>query len=222
MCGRFTLTVSASVLADLFNLEDPPDFRPRYNVAPTQSHPIVRTGEGGSREWAAMRWGLVPHWAKDAKIGARMINARSETAAEKPSFRTALSRRRCLVPADGFFEWKTEASGKQPFHIRFTDRRPFALAGLWERWRRVEGEALETFTILTTRPNDVAARLHDRMPVILAAESWPAWLQASPLSSEQKEQLFLPFPDQDMEAVPVSRRVNSPRNDDPACLDPPA
>ena len=220
MCGRFTLTVSALVLANLFDLDEPPGFTPRFNIAPTQVHPIVRSGEGGRRQWAAMRWGLVPHWAKETKIGARMINARSETAAEKPSFRTPLQRQRCLVPADGFYEWQKTDSGKQPHHIRFADRRPFAFAGLWERWTRGEGEPLETFTILTTGPNEIAARVHDRMPVILAPEAWTAWLDPSPVTEEDRRELFQPFPAQEMEAVPVSRRVNSPGFDDLACLEP--
>ncbi len=221
MCGRFTFTVSAAILADLFDLEEPPDFKPRYNIAPTQTHPIVRSGDGDRREWAQMRWGLIPHWAKDMNIGARMINARSETAAQKPSFRTPLDRRRCLVPTDGFYEWQKTEFGKQPFHIRFTDRRPFAFAGLWERWSRGEGDPLETFTILTTSPNEVAAQVHDRMPVIIARQHWPAWLQSQPMTPEKLEGLFSPCPEGEMEAVPVSRRVNSPHNDDPECLAPP-
>ena len=221
MCGRFTLTVSAAVLADLFDLEEPPNFRPRFNIAPTQVLPVVRGVARDRREWTPMRWGLVPHWAKNESIGSRMVNARSETAADKPSFRTPLDRRRCLVPADGFYEWLSTDTGKQPYHLRFLDRRPFAFAGLWERWDRGDGGPLETFTILTTRPNRVAARIHDRMPVILAPRHWPTWLRRQPLSAEDRETLLAPFPDQDMEAVPVSRRVNSPRNDDRECLDPP-
>jgi putative SOS response-associated peptidase YedK len=221
MCGRFTITVSASILADLFALDEPPGFVARFNVAPTQMVPIVRTGASGSREWAVMRWGLVPRWAKDMSIGSRMINARSETVADKPSFRSAFAHRRCLVPTDGFYEWRKTGSGKQPHHIRFRDRRPFALAGLWERWSRGEGEPVESFTILTTRPNDVAAAIHDRMPVILEPDAWDRWLDPGRLSEQDRQALLEPFRGEDMEASPVSRRVNSPHNDDPACLDPP-
>ncbi|MEN8163871.1 MAG: SOS response-associated peptidase, partial [Acidobacteriota bacterium] len=220
MCGRFTMTVSASVLAGLFDMDEPTGHRPRFNIAPTQVVPIVRSDGDGNREWAPCRWGLIPPWAKDLKIGARMINARSETAAEKPSFKRALADRRCLVPADGFYEWAKTADGKQPFHIRFSDHRPFAFGGIWERWQQGPGEAVDSFTILTTSPNPVAAPIHDRMPVILAPEFWEEWLAASPLSPVRRETLFTPSPPDEMEAIPVSKRVNSPSNDDPDCLEP--
>lgn len=215
------MTVSASVLAGLFDMDEPPDFRPRFNVAPTQVVPVVRTTALGDREWAPCRWGLIPSWAKDLSIGARMINARSETAADKPSFRKALASRRCLVPTDGFFEWVKTVEGKQPYHIRFIDRRPFALGGLWERWHQPSGEALDSFTILTTTPNSVAAPIHARMPVILASETWDEWLGETPLSPDRRETLFSPHSADGMEAVSVSKRVNSPANDDPGCLESP-
>ncbi len=214
------MTVSASVLADLFNMDEPPTHRPRFNIAPTQVVPIVRTGNDDRREWAPCRWGLVPSWSKDLKIGARMINARSETAAEKPSFRKALAARRCLVPADGFFEWAKTSDGKQPFHIRFSDRRPFAFAGLWERWHQSSEESIDSFTILTTSPNSVTAPIHDRMPVILAPGTWKEWLAAAPLSPSRCEILFTPHSAKNMEAIPISKRVSSPANDDPGCLEP--
>ncbi len=213
------MTVSASVLAGLFDIDEPPDSRPRFNIAPTQVIPVVRAGDDGRREWAPCRWGLVPWWAKDLKIGARMINARSETAAEKPSFKKALAARRCLVPADGFFEWAKTSEGKQPFHIRFSDRRAFAFAGLWERWGPSPDETVETFTILTTSANSVTAPIHDRMPVILGPETWEEWLGATPLPPARREVLFTAFPPEEMEAVEVSKRVNSPANDDAGCLD---
>ncbi len=214
------MTVSASVMAHLFDMDEPPNYRPRFNIAPTQVIPLVRAGGGGRREWAPCRWGLIPSWAKDLKIGARMINARSETASEKPSFKRALLSRRCLIPADGFFEWAKTPDGKQPFHIRFSDRRAFALAGLWERWHPSPDEIIDSFTILTTSPNSVTEEIHDRMPVILAPETWQEWLAPSPLSPARRETLFAPYSPDEMEAVAVSKRVNSPANDDVGCLEP--
>ena len=213
------MTVSASVLAGLFDMDAPPDYRPRFNITPTQVIPVVRADIHGIREWAPCRWGLIPSWAKDLKIGARMINARSETAAEKPSFKNALAHRRCLVPADGFFEWAKTSDGKQPYHIRFSDRRAFAFGGLWERWSQSPGEIVESFTILTTSPNPVTAPIHDRMPVILGPDSWEEWLGASPLPRGRQEVLFGPYSSDEMEAIGVSKRVNSPANDDGRCLE---
>jgi len=221
MCGRFTLTVSASVLADLFQLGAPPCTVPRFNIAPTQTHPIVlRSGNGEERRWLAARWGLVPHWAKDLSIGARLINARSETALTKPSFRQAVKSRRCLVPADGFFEWKATSSGKQPFHIRYRDRRAFAFAGLWESWQSPETEVVHSFTILTGEPNEVASTIHRRMPCILDPCVWHEWLSATILPAARFADLTSPVSGADMEAVAVNRRVNSPAHDDPTCLEP--
>lgn len=215
------MTVSASVLADLFEMPLPTGFSPRFNVAPTQIVPVVRSDDRGERQWAPCRWGLIPSWAKDISIGDRMINARSETAAEKPSFRKALSTRRCLVPSDGFFEWAKTPDGKQPYHIRFIDRRAFALAGLWERWQQSPAETVDSFTILTTEPNSIAEPIHNRMPVILAPHAWADWLGPRSLTPERREELFTPHPADHMEAVPVSKRVNSPANDDARCLETP-
>lgn len=220
MCGRYTLTVDASVLGDLFDLEPLTDLEPRYNIAPTQRLPIVRGDRDGERRWSTARWGLIPAWAKDDKIGNRLINARSETAADKPSFRSAFKHRRCLVPADGFFEWVKVPGGKQPHHIRFADRRPFAFAGLWEVWRPEEGDPVESYTILTTSPNRLVGGLHDRMPVILPPARFADWLAHGPLTPDAAEALLVPHPADGMEAVPVTTRVNSPRNDDPECLAP--
>lgn len=220
MCGRYTLTVDASVLATLFDLEPLFEIEPRYNVAPSQPVPIVRTGPEGKREWATVRWGLIPSWAKDAKIGNRLINARAETAADKPSFRSAYKHRRCLVPADGFYEWVKTDGGKRPHHIRFADRRPFAFAGLWERWTPADGDSVESCTILTTRPNSLVSDLHDRMPVILDPERFGGWIGKGPLSPDAAEAVLIPHPADGMEAVPVSSRVNSPKNDGPECLEP--
>ena len=218
MCGRFALIIDASVLADVFEVEPPSGLTPRFNIAPTQRVPVVRHDTHGSRECAMLKWGLVPSWAKDEKIGARMINARSETAAEKPSFRSAVKSRRCLVPASGFYEWVRSPGGKQPHFIHFADARPFAFAGLWERWSKGESGPLETFTILTTRPNDLIADLHDRMPVILPPQAYSEWLDPNVLAPERLQQLSAPHSAEGMEAYPVATHVNRPANDDPECI----
>jgi len=220
MCGRYTLTVDASVLAQLFELEPLTELGPRYNIAPTQIVPIVRSGTSSDREWASARWGLIPSWAKDAKMGSRLINARAETAAEKPSFRSAFKHRRCLLPADGFFEWVETPDGKQPHHIRFSDRRPFAFAGLWESWSPPEGDRIESCTILTIRPNEFISGLHDRMPVIMPPERFADWIGGGPLGPDAAEALLLPYPAEGMEAIAVSSMVNRPINDDPKCVEP--
>jgi len=218
MCGRFALIVDASVLADVFDVDPPRELEPRFNIAPTQTVPIVRAGKETPRECALVRWGLVPSWAKDEKIGPRMINARGETVAEKPSFRSAVKSRRCLVPADGFYEWVRTAEGKQPHFIHFSDGRPFAFAGLWERWHKGEGEPLDTCTIITTTPNDLIADLHDRMPVILPPDQFSEWLEPGPLPPERLQGLLVPHPAEGMEAYPVSTYVNKPANDGPECI----
>lgn len=217
MCGRFALIVDASVLADVFDVDPPQDLKPRFNIAPTQNVPVVRSGDRGERECSMLRWGLVPSWAKEEKIGARMINARSETAAEKPSFRSAVKTRRCLVPTSGFYEWVKGPDGKQPHFIHFADARLFAFAGLWERWSKGEHGTLETFTILTTTPNGLMAELHDRMPVILPPGAFAEWLDPNPLPPERLHELMAPHPADGMEAYPVSTHVNRPQNDDPEC-----
>ena len=218
MCGRFALIVDASVLADVFDVDPPRELTPRFNIAPTQTIPIVRAGKESSRECSMVRWGLVPSWAKDQKIGARMINARGETVAEKPSFRSAAKSRRCLIPADGFYEWVKTAEGKQPHFIHFADARPFAFAGLWERWHKGEGEPLETCTIITTAPNEMISNLHDRMPVILPNTLYDEWLEPNPMSRERLQQVLVPHSAEGMEAYPVSTHVNKPINDDADCI----
>ena len=224
MCGRYTLTDPGSLIDELAADADHPfhdhgiELAPRYNVAPTQNVATVRQADDGSRHLGLLRWGLVPFWAKDPAIGNRMINARSETAAEKPSFKNPLKRRRCLVLADGFYEWRKVADGKQPYHIHLADRRPFAFAGLWERWDK--GDApLETCTILTTSPADSIAHLHDRMPVILPRDGIDLWLDTSVRDPEVLEVLLEPYDTDALAYDAVSRRVNSPRNDDPGCLE---
>lgn len=218
MCGRFALIVDASVLADVFDVDPPRELKPRFNIAPTQTVPIVRAASDGSRECAPVRWGLIPSWAKEEKIGARMINARGETVAEKPSFRSAVKSRRCLIPADGFYEWVKTDEGKRPHFIHFADARPFAFAGLWERWHKGEGGPLETCTIITTTPNELIAGLHDRMPVILSPQRYGEWLEPAPIDAPRLQELLAPHPAEGMEAYPVSRFVNSPRNDGPECI----
>ena len=218
MCGRFTLTVSARVLADLFGVEDLPDLRPRYNIAPTQQVLVVRGAADTTPAFGEARWGLIPGWAKDAKIGARMINARAETVADKPAFRSATRRRRCLIPSDGFYEWRKLAGGKQPDLIHFADGSPFAFAGLWERWHDPDGKTVDSCTIIPTTPNDLVAELHDRMPVILPHRHHNEWLGSDTLARERLDELLRPHPSPGMEAYPVSTRVNSPRNDDPECV----
>ena len=218
MCGRFALIVDASVLADVFDVDPPQELQPRFNIAPTQTIPIVRSGKERPRELALVRWGLVPSWAKDEKIGARMINARGETVAEKPSFRSAVKTRRCLIPADGFYEWVRTGEGKQPHFVHFGDARPFAFAGLWERWHKEPGEPLETCTIITTTPNELLTDLHHRMPVILPPDRYGEWLDPRPLVPERLQNLLVPHSAEGMEAYPVSTYVNRPANDCPECI----
>ncbi|MEM8998009.1 MAG: SOS response-associated peptidase [Acidobacteriota bacterium] len=194
---------------------------PRFNIAPTQSVAAVREEGDGGRRLVALRWGLVPFWADDLKIGNRMINARSETAATKPSFRSAYKRRRCLLLTDGFYEWKKLDGAKQPIHIHRPGRRPFTFAGLWERWSKGEADgqaAVESCTILTTAANDTVRDVHDRMPVILDGDARRAWLDLSTDPTSLQE-LLRPY-DGALELTPVSKLVNSPRNDTPRCLDP--
>jgi putative SOS response-associated peptidase YedK len=216
MCGRFTLHVSPEQLAEQFNVTEPQQLADRYNIAPTQPVGIVRLDRSATeREWALVHWGLIPSWAKEPSIGARMINARGETVVEKPSFRAAMRRRRCLVPADGFYEWKRTGSSKQPYYIRLRSEEAFAFAGLWEIWTAPDGSELQSCTVITTEPNELMASLHDRMPVILAPEDYDEWLgkgkDADAKEVEQLRHLIRPFDAKLMEAYPVSPRVNNPK-----------
>ncbi len=220
MCGRFTLRTPESEIAALFDVEESVDLPLRFNIAPTQAVAVVRCRDDSSaRELAMLHWGLIPAWAKDAKIGNRMINARSETAAVKPSFRSAFRRRRCLIPADGFYEWQKTPDGKQPFYIRMQDERPFGFAGLWERWDRGD-EPIESCTILTTEASERLRPLHDRMPVIVSPEDYARWLDPRLEQAEDLMPLLRPYTDDSLVALPVSRVVNSPRNDRPECIQP--
>ena len=192
---------------------------PSYNVAPTQAVAVVRGGPSG-RTFARLHWGLIPSWAKDASIGNKLINARAETLVEKPAFRAAYRSRRCLVLADGFYEWAPGPGRKQPWYFRLKSGRPFGLAGLWERWKPGDDEAVESCTIVTTTPNEVVARLHDRMPVILEERSFDTWLDPGYRGSDAVAGLLRPCDGELLDAYPVSFAVNSPSNDSPACIAP--
>ncbi len=223
MCGRFTLRASASVVAEHFAIFELPPFAPRFNIAPSQPVAVVRLAPGGgepTRELVWPRWGLIPSWAKDPAIGNRMINARAETVAEKPAFRGAFRRRRCLLPADGFYEWQGRGRGKQPYFIRLRDEGLFGFAGLWEHWEGPDHSAVESCTLLTTEPNDLIRQIHDRMPVILSPEDYACWLDPSVEEAGQLLSLLRSFPSDAMTAHPVDTLVNSPANDDPQCVEP--
>ena len=221
MCGRYTQTSTPDAIAQHFHLDEPPLFNPRYNIAPSQDVAAIRlNAETAKREGVLLRWGLIPSWAKDPKIGNQCINAKAETVAEKPSFRSAFKKRRCLVIADGFYEWQVQGARKRPMWIGLRDRRPFAFAGLWEYWKPADGEPLETCTIITTEPNDLMATIHNRMPVILAPSSYEQWLNPAFQQVEALNALLRPFPAEHMTAFPVSTLVNNPRHDAPQCLEP--
>ena len=222
MCGRFTLRTPTPVLMEQFRLETMPELTPRYNIAPTQTISAVRAAgdkiESG-REFAQFRWGLVPSWAKELSIGAKMINARAEGVAEKPSFRAAFKRRRCLVMADGYYEWQASGGKKQPYYIRLADESPFGLAGLWETWKSPEGKLIETCSLMTTAANAFTEPIHNRMPVILAPADYDLWLDPQMIDREKLEPLLAPS-DMKLRANPVSTLVNKATNDVPACIDP--
>ena len=221
MCGRFTLFEPDKVLAGEFGVTDFPPRSPRYNIAPSQPVAAVRaTPAGSGREIALLRWGLIPSWSKDPAIGNRLINARAETAREKPSFRNAFRRRRCLIPANGFYEWQRQERGKQPYFVRMRDERLFAFAGLWDRWEGPDEGVIETCTILTTAANAVLAPIHDRMPVILSPSEYTRWLDPALQNTDSLAPLLVPFPPEYMLALPVSSRVNSPAVDDEKCMAP--
>jgi putative SOS response-associated peptidase YedK len=213
MCGRFAFYSPHEAVTRLFGVADAIDVEPRWNIAPTQSIAAVRAGDDGRRELAMLHWGLVPSWAKERSIGARMINARGETLREKPSFRNAYRRRRCLILADGYYEWQRSGSVKQPFFIYFTDREPFGMAGLWESWKDpVSGEPLESCCIVTTSPAASVAYVHDRMPVIVPAGAHAEWLDAANANVERLDRLLVPWAAAGLVARPVDRRVNDARN----------
>lgn len=220
MCARFTLSAPLHRIAELFDLDLLLDVLPRFNVAPTQQVLTVRDSADGKREYAQLRWGLVPSWATDLAIGNKLLNARSETVGEKPSFRDAFRKRRCLIAADGFYEWKTENKKKQPYHIHFPDRGPFAFAGIWDRWRDPAGSVIETCSILTTTANELLRPLHDRMPVILAKKDFNRWLNLQINKTEELSDLFEPLPVHALEMFAVTPQVNKPIYDEPVCIEP--
>ncbi len=225
MCGRFTLRTPPQVLVKQFALEAQPTLFPRYNIAPSQPVAVVRQipasqSAAAGRELVKLRWGLVPSRRQDPSVGNQLINARSETAAAKPAFRAAMRERRCLIPADGFYEWKKIGPKKQPYFIHLPDDKPFALAGLWERWADADGRPLETCTILTTDANASLRPLHTRMPVIVEPADYAAWLDTATTEPEQFRPLFASLTSEQLIATPVSTHVNSPANDDPGCLAP--
>jgi putative SOS response-associated peptidase YedK len=223
MCGRFQASSSPAELGRWFRTTGPvPNMRQRYNAAPTQDLPVVlRDPESGERRLEGLRWGLVPFWAKDAKIAYSTINAMAETAATKPAFRDAFKSRRCLVPADGFYEWKKlDAKAKQPYRIVMADGSPMAFAGLWERWKDpANGETVRSFTIVTTEPNALCSPIHNRMPVILDSADFPAWLGETPVAPEQLQALLRPFPAERMEAHTIGPEIGNVRNDNAALIE---
>jgi putative SOS response-associated peptidase YedK len=217
MCGRYTLRTPVETLVERFEINEyPSSITPSYNIAPSQGVAAV-IAENGKRKLEMLHWGLIPSWAKDPEVGNKMINARAETVAEKPSYRKAFKERRCLILADGFYEWQKTDSGKQPFYIRMEDESPFAFAGLWESWQN--GREIRSCTIITTSPNEVAAQVHNRMPVILHPEDYEMWLDPDFDEREPLTTLLKPFPAEAMEAYPVSRKVNRPANNDPEVIE---
>src|SRR5262245_53996488 len=220
MCGRYGLGASSEVLAKAFKLASVPPLPPRYNIAPSQSVPVIRAEAGGGRQLHLLQWGLIPFWAEDPKIGNKLINARAESAADTPAFRFAFRRRRCLVPADAFYEWQKRGGAKQPYLIRRRDGQPFAFAGLWDSWRDHQKNRIESFTILTTDPNDVTRPLHNRMPAILDPDDYDAWLDPRQENVEQLKLILKPAPAEDLIAHPISTRVNRPENDDESITQP--
>jgi putative SOS response-associated peptidase YedK len=221
MCGRFTLTVDPGELKEAFeNYTFPTQFAPRFNIAPTQ--PVLAIPNDVKNAAVFFVWGLIPSWAKDPSIGNKLINARGETVTEKPSFRGSFKYKRCLILADGFYEWKAEpgAKIKTPYFIHMKDRGPFAFAGLWDEWNSPDGGSIHTCTIITTEPNELMSTLHSRMPVILDAKDYDRWLDPAPQTPENLLPLLKPFPADRMSAYAVSTLVNKPGNDRPECVVP--
>lgn len=223
MCGRFNLRTNASDLMDVFSLIPAEGFavsrvEPRFNIAPTQPVLAIRQ-PSGTRQLSPLQWGLIPFWAKEPSIGSRMINARAETVSSKPSFRAAFGSRRCLILANGFYEWQKRDSGnKQPFHIQMIDGRPFAFAGLWEQWISNAGETIESCCIVTTTPNELMSEIHDRMPVILHDEDFDQWMDPAVQDLQVLNGLLGPYPAEEMRAYRVATLVNNPRNETADCL----
>ena len=222
MCGRYRLSRRKQIVEEYFHsVSGEGEWGPRFNIAPTQPVPVIRQNpKGPIREWSLIRWGLIPSWAKDPSVAASTINTRSETAGTKPAFRDALKYRRCLIPADGFYEWQRTGKAKQPYCFEVNDGQLFAFAGLWDRWKDASGRTVETCSILTTTPNTVASAVHDRMPVILDPDSYDLWLDPMMRDESVVSELLKPYDARLMRCYPVSTRVNSVANDDEECSRP--
>ena len=220
MCGRFTLLLTPELLAVVYEVSAPASQEPRYNIAPTQEVLVVREEPAGNRIIGPLRWGLVPHWAKEISIGSKLINARCETIHEKSSFRHAIRSRRCIIPASGYFEWAASSSGKLPHYITMRDESPMSLAGIWETWKAPDGKSLETVALLTTRANSMLAAIHDRMPVILHPGEFALWLDRTATDPHKLERLYQPFPSERIQAWPVSKAVNNAAHNSAECIQP--
>lgn len=221
MCGRFTLTLDPAQLREAFpGLFIPDDLISRYNIAPSQ--PVAVIPNSGENNLEFFAWGLIPSWSKDPSIGSRLINARAETVAEKPAFRSSFRRRRCLILSDGFYEWKLDSPGKSktPYYIHLHSRKPFAFAGLWDTWMQPDGSEIRTCTIITTSPNELIQPIHNRMPVILPIDFYQLWLDTNEQEPSRLSKLLVAYPSSEMSAYPVSKIVNAPQNDIPDCIKP--
>lgn len=220
MCGRFSLAVETQVIAELFEVPAGTfEWQPRYNIAPTQPCPVI-TSADNMRTLSLMRWGLIPHWSKDKKMAFQMVNARAETVKSKPSYRDSFRKRRCLIPTDGFFEWKKGSAGKTPYRATLQNGKPFAFAGLWDSWKDEAGNEIRSFTILTTESNSLIRPLHDRMPVILKKEDEALWLDTTITELQKLDPLLKPYPEAEMKLYEVSPIVNTWKNDTPDCINP--
>lgn len=220
MCGRFTLTSAREDLVKRFDLDELPELAPRFNIAPTQDVAVVRADVEGVRHLSMLRWGLIPFWAKDPKIGNRMINARAESVADKPAYRDCLRFRRCLVPASGFYEWGGKGAARRPYLYGIAEGGVFGIAGLWDRWRAQDGERTQSCTLITTEANSLVRPIHDRMPVILHPRDFQAWLDPENRETDWVRSLLVPCPPDWLTATAVSQHVNNVDNDDPACIEP--
>jgi putative SOS response-associated peptidase YedK len=219
MCGRYAVTSAPEAIRTLFGYAEQPDFPPRYNVAPTQPIAIVRMVDG-RRQFALVRWGLLPSWVQDPKNFSLLINARGESVMDKPAFKAAMKYRRCLAPANGFYDWKASATRRQPYYVRAKSRQPLAFAGLWETWTGPNGEELETAAIVTTRANRALADIHDRMPVIVPPDAFDLWLNCNAVDAETAGTLIAPAPEDLLEAYEVSSAVNRTANDHAQLVEP--
>jgi putative SOS response-associated peptidase YedK len=219
MCGRFSLSQTAEALAQDFHVQTVPEVEPQYNIAPTHMVlAVLYNPDSKKREFKRLHWGLIPSWAKDSKLGSKLINARAETVVEKPAFRSAFKHRRCLIVADGFYEWQQQAGRKQPFYFRLQNQQPFGFAGLWEQWESSAKQSIASCTILTTQPNELVQPFHDRMPVILQQQDYDLWLDPQVQTPEPLQPLLHPYPASSMSAYPVSTAVNNPKYNSQECV----